>query len=93
MTSAYGSTKQQAEKNASIKGLKWLAENRSEEIKNLLEQSKYNQSLRASFMQYCFSVALQLSRQREAHHMIMMSPSSIYSYLMFGLGSPREYLV
>jgi len=42
MTSAYGSSKQQAEKNASIKGLKWLAENKSDEIKSLLEESKYN---------------------------------------------------
>ena len=52
MTSAFGNTKHQAEKNASIKGLKWLAENKSDEIKSLLEQSKYNQSLRASFLQY-----------------------------------------
>ena len=33
MTSGYGNSKEQAERNASIKGLMWLQQNKSDQIK------------------------------------------------------------
>ena len=42
MTSGYGSTNQQAEKNASIKGLLWLQDNKKEDIEKLLKTSLFS---------------------------------------------------
>lgn len=52
MVHGYGSNVYQAEKNASIKGLEWLKENYQEAITKLLENSQFNQSLKACFMQH-----------------------------------------
>ena len=52
MTTGYGNTNHQAEKNASISGLLWLTQNKKEEIQELLKSSLYSQSLKACFMQH-----------------------------------------
>jgi hypothetical protein len=52
MTEGFGINKEQAEKCASINGLKWFQENKQEDIKKLLQNSVYSQSLKACFMQY-----------------------------------------
>ena len=52
MTEGFGNTNQQAEKNASLNGLTWLKINKQEEIEKLLQNSQFNQSLKACFMQF-----------------------------------------
>lgn len=50
MAEGYGSSKDQAERNASIQGLKWMQEHKSAEIKELLKTSQFSLSLKACFM-------------------------------------------
>ena len=52
MATGYGATAEQAQRNASIRGLIWLQENKNEEITRLLKNSMFSQSLRACFMHH-----------------------------------------
>ena len=52
MTSGHGNSKQQAERNASIRGLEWLHEHKAQEIRDMLHKQKFSQSLKASFIQH-----------------------------------------
>ena len=52
MTEGFGNTNQQAEKNASIMGLLWFKENKSEEIEAILTKSIFSQRLKACFMHH-----------------------------------------
>lgn len=52
MAKSYGFNKAQAERNASILGLKWLKENKRDEIDTLLKNSLFKKSLKACYMQH-----------------------------------------
>ena len=52
MTTSYGNSLSQAEKNASILGIEWLHRNKKDEINKLLQSSLFCQSLKACFMQH-----------------------------------------
>lgn len=52
MVSGYGNTCPQAEKNASIKGIIWLRENKKAEIDELLKSSLLSRSQKACFDQH-----------------------------------------